>query len=181
MNILVDFDDSFTFNVKQFFLDASIELTVVNWKEISSSYNQNINLIVLGPGPGHPSEYQSLFPFLKEMIEKDVKIFGVCLGHQILMSLIGFQVKRLKKPIHGRAREVKLNSVFENLFSDNKVTAQFYNSLYVVPNDNKKSVENCIVQNNEVLAYKFRNIFSTQFHIESIGTSHCSNLLKNLY
>lgn len=181
MNILVDFDDSFTFNVKQFFLDSSIELVVINWKEVRSAYNQNINLIVLGPGPGHPSEYESLFPFLKVMIEKDVEVFGVCLGHQILMSLIGFQVKRLEKPIHGRTREIKLSSVFKNLFSNNKVIAQFYNSLYVVPNNNEKFIKNCIIQNNEILAYKFRNIFSTQFHIESIGTSHCSNLLKNLY
>lgn len=181
MNILIDFDDSFTFNLRQFFQSSSIELELFNWRDISLIPIDKVRLIVLGPGPGHPLEYPEVISFLSKIINSNVYFFGVCLGHQILMSLLGFKIKRLAEPVHGRAKQLEIPPFLENLFLTNKISAQFYNSLYVSPEGKNEYLSKCIYHEGAILAYFSNNIFSTQFHIESVGTSECSNLLKNLY
>ena len=182
MHYLVDFDDSFTFNLKQYLLSLGVKTEVIHWSNISNYMNDNVDTITLGPGPGHPREYDSLSLVIKNILKKKkIRLLGICLGHQIILNTLGFKLKNLEMPIHGQSRVIYLNSFFKEYFCTNKVVGQFYNSLVVCsPKKSSSENQNHHLQNlNEnVMIFKSERILSMQFHPESIGSSNLSNGVK---
>ena len=169
--ILIDFDDSFTFNLVQFFEKLEIKISVFHWSKVSEINLSKYKLVIIGPGPGKPNDYKNIFKFLKPLITfEGIKVIGVCLGHQILLSLFGEEISRLKHPIHGQSKEIVLNSYFSNLFEVRTIKTQFYNSLYF--DYFKIRFQKGEFQNYKkmVVIFKYKNVFSMQFHPESIGT-----------
>ena len=71
--LFIDFDDSFTYNLVQELEEVGISCDVVHWKDIESLPSDKI--LVLGPGPGHPDDYQSLFPLLKDWLKNEKPFF----------------------------------------------------------------------------------------------------------
>lgn len=158
--IIVDFDDSFTFNIASvlFKYESSIKVIShedffkINFKEL---FTDKI-AIVLGPGPGHPKNYQKYFLKINELKSmKNVYLLGICLGHQIIGLVDGFCVKKALNPKHGEQEVIK--------FKNKLFKVQRYNSLAVFKGD--------LEINIRVLA----NGITYQFHPESIGTE------KNIY
>ena len=54
MNILIDFDDSFTFNLRQFLENMALKVKIVHWTDFISLDLGNVKQSLLKPGPGHP-------------------------------------------------------------------------------------------------------------------------------
>ncbi|MBP0578559.1 glutamine-hydrolyzing carbamoyl-phosphate synthase small subunit [Labrys sp. LIt4] len=64
--------------------------------------------IFLSNGPGDPAatgEYA--VPAIKTLLEKDIPIFGICLGHQMLGLALGARTAKMKQGHHGANHPVK--------------------------------------------------------------------------
>ncbi len=168
----IDFEDSFSYNVVQELSLAGFSVEVVNWKDYEKNPEGN-TLLVLGPGPGHPDDYQSLFFLLKEWLNQKRPLFGVCLGHQILWRLLGEEVVRSKKPLHGQKIELLLDQDWrEWLGVEKRIFVQRYNSLAVPSIVGKNfGVFKNFIQDEEILMTRSSHMISYQFHPESVGTS----------
>ena len=179
MGVLIDFDDSFTYNVAQFFAERGVQLEVVHWKKFKYI---NTGIYVFGPGPGHPDDYLEIQRTIKSMlINKENFIFGICLGHQLVLSALGHSISPLKKPNHGVSLNLKLDKYFSNYFGNISIQAQFYNSLGVIKSKKKLLfVNKTFCQGDLVLLSRGANFFTSQFHLESIGTNSVGKFLQNL-
>lgn len=165
----IDFEDSFSFNVVQELTLIGFDVSVVSWKDFESLPEEGI--LILGPGPGHPSDYEAIFPLVREWLHAHKPFFGVCLGHQIFWLLQGEPVLRSKEPRHGQ--RVALNftpewSEWLNLKPG--VLVQRYNSLAVMESSHRIPALKNFIQDGEILITRGQNIITYQFHPESIGT-----------
>jgi anthranilate/para-aminobenzoate synthase component II len=168
----IDFDDSFTYNVVQELFAIGFDVEVIHWKDYEK--NPESGLLVLGPGPGHPDDYQSLFPLIQNWLDQKKPFFGVCLGHQIFWRLQNEEIVRSKEPLHGQKIKLDLTSPWKEwLGVGDDVYVQRYNSLAVM---GQAALRNpffqSFIQNDEILITKTSNIITYQFHPESIGTTY---------
>jgi len=174
----IDFEDSFSFNVVQELTLAGFNVKVINWKDFEE--NPADGLLVLGPGPGHPDDYQQLFPLIKKWITDKKPFFGVCLGHQIFWRLLDEEVVRSKEPLHGQKIKLLLDDEWKSWLGINKeVFVQRYNSLAVM---GQASLRNPyyknFIQNDEIIMTKSPHVITYQFHPESIGTTFRKNFMR---
>lgn len=168
---LIDFDDSFTYNVVQELTDVGFHVEVIHWKDYEN--NPENGLLVLGPGPGHPDDYQTLFPLFRSWLTDKKPFFGVCLGHQIFWRLQSEEIVRSKDPLHGQKIKLELTEEWRDwLKIKEDVYVQRYNSLCVL---GQAAVRNPyfqnFIQNDEILMTRGDSLITYQFHPESIGTT----------
>lgn len=169
--LFLDFDDSFSFNVVQELEQAGFYVRVLHWKDFEEMPTED--LLVLGPGPGHPDDYQNIFSLLRKWISDQRPLFGVCLGHQIFWRLQGEEVVRSKLPLHGQKVRLNLTRNWKDWLNlKQEVWVQRYNSLCVLSQAQLRNpyVE-CYIQDDEILISKGKYFITYQFHPESLGTS----------
>jgi carbamoyl-phosphate synthase small subunit len=64
--------------------------------------------IFLSNGPGDPAETgKYAVPVIQELIKKDLPVFGICLGHQMLALALGAQTLKMNHGHHGANHPVK--------------------------------------------------------------------------
>lgn len=165
--IIVDFEDSFTFNIANILFAFEKKILVISHVEFFKSYLKNLKLenrriaIILGPGPGHPDEYQKYYEDIKKIVlNKNIYCMGICLGHQIMARVEGCEVSLSAKQMHGQTIEVD--------FRGSKKIVQRYNSLSVLD----RGLELNIIE--------YQNGISYQFHPESVGTLQNDIFFENL-
>jgi anthranilate synthase component 2 len=167
--LFVDFEDSFTYNVVQELIEAGLSVEVTKWSEVHTVTDHE--LLVLGPGPGHPDDYKDLFPFIRSWLDCGKKIFGVCLGHQILLRIKGFEIRRSHHPLHGQKTLIKLTTSWqEYLKLPENIWVQRYNSLAVEERLSTGGID-IISLDGEIMLAKGFKFLSYQFHPESVGTN----------
>jgi len=169
-NILfVDFFDSFSHNIVQYIHELGHSIVVKDYLEVlhDSRILFSFDLVILGPGPGHVSDYTFFCDMLKEVGHKHL-FLGICLGHQILGAINGYKLKRLDSPIHGVSEFIPLTYAFlgvEGLITQ----GMFYNSWSL--EENNDLVGKFIYENSQVVLIDLPNALGLQFHPESVGTS----------
>lgn len=172
--LILDFNDSFTHNLESLFYDLKYEVSCLHWSKAEATVLADADLIVLGPGPGHPHEYKKIWELLPELKEKP--IFGVCLGFQILLNFLGGELIQLKMPLHGQSIGLpKLGQAFG--FSDFK--AQFYNSWSVCSKNLPKDCQ-VISEHDMTVYFCWENWLGVQFHPESVGTTCPSSIVEGV-
>lgn len=102
--VLVDHDDSFTYNLRQWLNPLSTEISVIGHRELSA--HLRADLFVLSPGPKSPQDYPHVLDFLKQVSNRTA-IFGVCLGLQMMVCHQGGAVAPYAPPLHGKKSELK--------------------------------------------------------------------------
>lgn len=130
--------------------------------------------VFLSNGPGDPLVLTDEVAEIKKLIEADIPIFGICLGHQLLSIAFGYETYKLKFGHHGGNHPVK------NLKTGGvEITAQNHN--YNVPDEILEVAEpthiNLFDNTIEGLRYKNKKVFSVQFHPESSPGPHESKYL----
>lgn len=153
--IIVDFEDSFTYNIANILFPFEKKILVVRHAEFFTHpdfyLNNQRQAVILGPGPGQPQVYERYFELIKILIKNEnIYVMGICLGHQIMAMIHGYEVKKSINQLHGQSVEIFFNGV--------STRVQRYNSLAVFDDD------------FEINICEYKNGISYQFHPESIGT-----------
>lgn len=178
--LFVDFEDSFSYNVVQELFDVGVDADVVNWGDFSG-VSQEYDVLIFGPGPGHPDDYQNLFPILKSYLAENRPFFGICLGHQIFWRTQGEDVFRSKNPVHGQKVELDLTQEWKEwLGIQGRVFVQRYNSLAVF-NGRLNPLFKNFVQDDELMITRGEKVITYQFHPESVGTTFRKEFMQAIY
>jgi carbamoyl-phosphate synthase small subunit len=74
-------------------LEMDCRVEVIPWNERFSQIDCDGYL--LSNGPGDPVSLKEIFPEIRELINSNKKILGICLGHQVMALAMGAQTKRL--------------------------------------------------------------------------------------
>jgi anthranilate/para-aminobenzoate synthase component II len=167
---LIDFDDSFTYNIASEFLSIGIDCKVIHWREWQLPASRAPKLIVLGPGPGHPDDY-AIENLVLSWWKTQIPMAGICLGHQFLARFLGLNVSRSLNPMHGESVDLSVPKLWQQKLNlPEKVSAQRYNSLSVSCH---KLPQGWIgwEEGGEWIGFIHKRAISYQFHPESVGTS----------
>jgi anthranilate synthase/aminodeoxychorismate synthase-like glutamine amidotransferase len=180
--VLIDAFDSFVYIIEQYLAELDADRTVLrsapgNVERVAA---MEPDLIVLGPGPGHPVE--SGHVELVERFAGTVPLLGVCLGHQAIGVAFGATVSPAQHIMHGKTSTVTHDGrgVFSRVPSPLEVTR--YHSLIVedatVPDE--LEVTSRSDDDGYIMGLRHRSlpIESVQFHPESVGTHRGMDLLR---
>ena len=154
-------------NILRYFSDFNCKVTVVSCKTPSDKILAlKPNGIFLSNGPGDPAATgKYAINIIKDLIKKNLPIFGICLGHQILALTLGAKTKKMKLGHRGANHPVK------NLIHDNvEITSQNHGFEVVKENLPKNiQITHKSLFDNSIEGIKLKNkpIFSVQYHPES--------------
>jgi carbamoyl-phosphate synthase small subunit len=132
---------------------------------------------MLSNGPGDPSAMPETADMVKELVQSDTPIFGICLGHQVLGMSQGLTTEKMFNGHRG------INHPIKNLKTGKgEITSQ--NHGFVI---SKKSAEDHAdieithlhINDNTVAGIKIKNkpVFSVQYHPEASAGPHDSRYL----
>ncbi len=144
-------------------------------KDLINRYQKKeIDGIFLSNGPGDPLILKDIQKEIKELIDANIPMFAICLGHQLLSIAHGYPTYKLKFGHHGGN-----HPVFDKKGKKVEITAQNHN--YNVPNEITKIADvthvNLFDNTIEGLRYKNSPIFSVQHHPESSPGPHDSRYI----
>ncbi|HXL72733.1 MAG TPA: glutamine-hydrolyzing carbamoyl-phosphate synthase small subunit, partial [bacterium] len=142
----------------------------------SDILNSGVKGVFLSNGPGDPEGVPYVAETVRELINKNIPIFGICLGHQVLGLALGGKTYKLKFGHRGGNQPVlnRLNNKIE-ITSQNHGFAVDDESLdkeLVIPTH-----INLSDNTSEGLAMKNKPVFCVQYHPESSPGPHDSRYL----
>ena len=184
MLLLIDNYDSFTYNLVHYLGEIGHEVTVRRNDaiDVQEALELKPKGIILSPGPCDPDQAGICLSLTAAAAEKEIPLFGVCLGHQTIGQAFGGDIIRCHEIVHGKLGTIHHNNigVFENLPFPFKATR--YHSLVVA----RKTLPNCLeisaeLEDGTIMGLKHKNlpIEGVQFHPESIAAEHGHALLRN--
>ena len=154
-------------NILRYFSDFNCKVTVVSCK---TSAEEILNLkpdgVFLSNGPGDPAATgKYAIGIIKKIIKRNLPIFGICLGHQILALALGGKTKKMKLGHRGANHPVK------NLIHDTvEITSQNHGFEVVkqtLPKNIKITHQSLFDNSIEGIKLKNKPVFSVQYHPES--------------
>ena len=182
--LFIDNFDSFTYNLVDDFCkrDCSAKVyradtPIKDLKKVAKAFDPD--LLVISPGPGTPSSAGVSLAAI-DYFKDTLAIFGVCLGHQVIVEYFGGSVGHAPKPVHGKPSRVTHNG--KDLFAgvENPLQAGRYHSLCAL------KLPECLESTAEYegvnmgIRHKMLPIFGVQFHPESILTPAGGRIIENI-
>ncbi len=179
---VVAYDFGIKHNILRLLVDAGCRVTVV---PASTPAKDALALqpdgIFLSNGPGDPAAVTYAVEETRQLIDSDLPIFGICLGHQILGLALGGETHKLKFGHRGGNQPVKeiTPPLFPPLSGGGQggVSITSHNHGFAVsPGSLPNQVEITHINLNddciEGLRHKTRPIFSIQYHPEASPGPH---------
>lgn len=170
--LIVDAEDTFTSMIYHQLQTLGMAVTVHRFDEPYSF--DGYDLIVMGPGPGDPRESDHvkiahLRSAIRSLLDQRRPFLAVCLSHQVLSILLGFDLMRLPSPHQGLQKKIDLFGSYERV--------GFYNTFAAWSGEDKVECPGVGLvevskdpQTGEVHALRGPGFASMQFHAESVLT-----------
>lgn len=179
--LLIDFYDSFTFNIAHYVRGFGVEVDVIEDRELDIGIVAGYDAVIFSPGPGLPEHTRNLFKVLTEH-GATKKILGICLGMQGIAEFYGGKIYNQNAVKHGVAEKLivqRPDGLFRDLPEMFKVG--LYHSWAVHVEAAKDLEVLALSEEGVVMALKHRtyNVYGVQFHPESILTENGKNILSN--
>jgi para-aminobenzoate synthetase len=182
-SLIIDNYDSFTYNLVHAVAATTGETPLVirndemTWDEIRKL---DFDSVIISPGPGRPDRERDFGVSRDVIMQADVPILGVCLGHQGIALAYGGCVERTE-PVHGRLSEVFHggDALFEGI--PEHFAAVRYHSLIVTEPLPAELRRIAWTADGVLMAMRHvtRPLWGVQFHPESICTEYGLDLLRN--
>ncbi len=181
--LLIDAYDSFVYIIKQYLLEAGVNVEVIrnNKIDLSRIGRNPPDFIVLGPGPGHPAD--AGYVDLIRRFEGRIPILGICLGHQAIGLAYGCKIKQAHNLMHGKTSAIQHDG--KGCFHEiaDSVLATRYHSLIVddFPIPEYLTVSARSEDDGYIMGLRHREILveGIQFHPESITTQSGPKMFTN--
>ena len=174
---------AYDFGIKSTIVNCLAEIATVRVVPAHTSAEEVLQMkpdgVFLSNGPGDPEMVNTAVQSIKDLLEKGVPIFGICLGHQLLARAIGAQTYKLPFGHHGGNHPVKrletgtveITSQNHNFCVDEKSLAQLIDVTHINLND----------ETNEGMRVRGARAFSVQYHPEAGPGPHDSRYLFNQF
>jgi anthranilate synthase/aminodeoxychorismate synthase-like glutamine amidotransferase len=182
--LFIDNFDSFTYNLVDDFCKRECEAKVYRadteleeLERVAMEFEPD--LLVISPGPGTPDTAGVSIQAVDYFKDK-LPIFGVCLGHQVIVQYFGGKVGHAPEPMHGKPSRVAHNGEGVFVGVENPLQAGRYHSLCALelPDGLEKTAEfEGVVMGAR---HKELPIFGVQFHPESILTPAGGKIIENV-
>jgi len=105
---VVAYDFGVKHNILRILAERSCDLTVVPATTPAKDVlDMNPDGIFLSNGPGDPEPCDYAINAIKEILETDIPVFGICLGHQLLSLASGAKTQKMKFGHHGANHPVQ--------------------------------------------------------------------------
>jgi len=163
-------------NILRMLVDRGCYLTVVPAQtDPKKVLSMNPDGIFLSNGPGDPRPCQYAINSIQYFLKKNIPIFGICLGHQLLALSIGANITKMKFGHHGAnhpVKEIKTNRVI--------ITSQnhsFTVDIKNLPNNIEITHSSLFDGTLQGLSLKDKNAFSFQGHPEASPGPHDASSL----
>ena len=105
---VVAYDFGVKTNILRMLVERGCRLTVVPAKTPASDVLAlNPDGVFLSNGPGDPEPCDYAITAIKEILETEIPVFGICLGHQLLALASGAQTVKMKFGHHGANHPVQ--------------------------------------------------------------------------
>ncbi|MFD6148633.1 anthranilate synthase family protein [Streptomyces sp. NPDC060243] len=180
--LVIDAEDTFTEMIAHQIRSLGCAVEVRRFDE---AYNVSAHdLVVMGPGPGDPRDVHHpkiahLRTTLTHLLEEQRPFLAVCLSHQVLSLLLGFELARRPVPNQGAQHDIDLfgraaRVGFYNTFAARSATDEFVHPVHgpiEVSRDQRSG---------EVNALRAKGFASTQFHAESVLTVDGPDIIGSL-
>jgi len=183
MIFMIDNYDSFTYNLVQYLrqLGARVDVRRNDVFTVESLDSQDIQGIVVSPGPGTPSDAGLSVDVIRRYSGKK-PILGVCLGHQAIAAAFGGEIVPAGRIMHGKTSSITADG--KTIF--NRITKPFeamrYHSLAVSADDLPDCLEiSARTEDGEIMGMRHKShpTEGIQFHPESIMTPVGKRILRN--
>ena len=181
--LVIDNYDSFTYNLVHA-VENILGQEITVWRNDQIDYDtiESFDYIILSPGPGIPEEAGDLKKIIGTYGTKK-KMLGVCLGHQAIGEVFGAELQNLDKVYHGVQTKMMRTGesvLLEGLKED--FDGGRYHSWVIkkgtLPDD---FAITSVDDQGEIMSMKHKehDIYSVQFHPESILTPDGIQILEN--
>jgi len=172
--LLVDHEDSFVHTLANYFRQTGATVSTVRSPVPEEIFDRiKPDLVVLSPGPGTPTDFDCAAT-IKKARQRELPIFGVCLGLQALAEAYGGELRQLHIPMHGKPSRIRVSKpgvIFSGL--PKEVTVGRYHSIFAdpvrLPDEFLVTAE---TEDGVIMAFEHRSepVAAVQFHPESIMT-----------
>ncbi|MCE3256182.1 MAG: anthranilate synthase, component / anthranilate synthase, component [Nitrobacter vulgaris] len=169
--LLIDHDDSFVHMLADYFRQVGARVSVVRYVHAQDMLDkQSYDLLVLSPGPGRPEDF-GMAQTIGTALEKNLPVFGVCLGLQGIGEYFGGRLGQLAQPAHGRPSRVQNRGGRLMCNLPNEIVIGRYHSLYVERDRLPDVLEVTATTDDGVpmaIEHKSLPVGGVQFHPESL-------------
>ncbi len=134
--------------------------------------------IILGGGPS----IERIGNCEDIIMQMDVPILGICLGHQIIANVFGGETKSAQIESYAQINLniLKEEGIFENVGDSLKVWASHKDEVITLPEDFEilANSDKCAI---EAMKHKNKEIYGIQFHPEVQHTPRGGEIFENFY
>lgn len=191
--LIINNHDSFAYNLVQLVREAkgSCPFDLVLSSEVELSTLGQYDGLIISPGPGLPNDQPLMMQAMEYFAKQGKPILGICLGCQAIAEYFGYQLRQLRRPLHGHTSYLEHNE--KGLLSglSPKVAIARYHSWVV---DMQSNAGGELVEigysldedgkQTMAIAHKSLPIYGLQFHPESMisaeGQIYISNWLNTI-
>ncbi|MDX2282606.1 MAG: aminodeoxychorismate/anthranilate synthase component II [Bacteroidia bacterium] len=181
MILILDNYDSFTYNLVDL-VRRYTQVQVFRNDAISPEAAEALRPagLLISPGPGRPEDAGISGALLRLWMGR-IPVLGVCLGHQLIGSVLGGQVVHASRPVHGKTSQIDHagQSLFAGLPSPLRVMR--YHSLILAPDLPQGLDVTARTADGEIMAIHHPGLQLTgvQFHPESVLTEGGDRMIQN--
>jgi anthranilate synthase len=175
--LLVDYEDSFVHTLANYLRQTGAEVTTVRGADdgqlVEALDGVRPDLVFLSPGPGAPKDFD-VDRAIALALERELPVFGVCLGLQALVEHFGGRLDLLDYPMHGKSSVIDVRGgwTFDGL--PRRFEAGRYHSIYAAPDDLPDDLTVTAQTDDGVIMgveHTSLPVAAVQFHPESLMTT----------
>lgn len=170
--LLVDHEDSFVHTLANYFRQTGAEVLTTRSPVADTVFAEfRPDLVVLSPGPGNPKDFDC-HATIQKALDRNLPLFGVCLGLQAIAEYFGATLGQLEVPMHGKPSRISViapGRVFDGL--PETVTIGRYHSLHARPETLPGALKVTAQTADGIvmgLEHESLPVAAVQFHPESI-------------
>lgn len=137
--------------------------------------------VFLSNGPGDPSTMNDVVATVRNVLDAEIPIFGICFGHQILGRALGFDTYKLRfghrginQPVLNRLKDRVEITAHNHGFAVEAPLEGEFSTVYGSGVVSHLSLNDGVVEGLKLLQ---RPAFSVQYHPEAAGGPHDANYL----
>jgi len=182
--LVVDNYDSFVYNLVQYIGQLDAEVIVRRNDAVTPAELDTLAVdgVLVSPGPGTPTDAGQSMAFVQACADRELPLFGVCLGHQAIGEVFGAPVHRAPELLHGKTSEVVHDGTGVLAGLPSPFTATRYHSLAVSEAElPPEIVVTGRTASGVVMALRHTTlpIDGVQFHPESVLTQGGHRMVAN--